>query len=628
MNRTRTQYIRICGIRADLLVVFLLVSLILGTYAQVKNFEFITYDDDLYVTANEQVKKGLTWEGIRWAYSLNDAVYWHPLTWISHMLDIEMYGLNPGMHHTTNLLFHVNNCILLFLIMFSMTGRLWRSAAVAGLFALHPLNVESVAWVAARKNLLSTFFWMLTILLYLQYCRKPNLLRYGICLVSFLLGLMSKPMLVTLPFALLLLDFWPLQRIRKPQWLDPDPYLMAKAQESAVTDNLRFSDRWRSAGLWDLVLEKMPMLLLAAITIYLYGASVKHLEIAVGLQAAPMTLRISNALVSYWVYIRQMFLPLQLTFLYPYPHQIPWWQSVGAGILLIVVTGAVLCWMRRLPYLFVGWSWYLGTLVPAIGLVQAGLWPATADRFVYVPMIGLFVALVWGTSETAIRWNINRIGLAAAVLALFVMLLTTTRRQVEFWQNNISLYEHAIAVTENNLLAHQNLGNAYLRSGKLKEAVHHHRACLRINPANSRAYNNLAAALVKMGKFDEAVSCFEKALQLDPGYVEAENNLRKTVVYRHLRSGKDLEERGNYQAAIEQYQEILSRYPEHPLAHYQIAVILGREGKVDEALVWLQRALQNGFRDWSAIQTSEHLKEVRKTAVYKKMRQEREMQPS
>jgi len=611
MNRPRE--IQICGVRASLLVVFLLAALILGVYAPVLNFDFITYDDDLYVTANEQVKKGLTFDGIRWAFAFNEAVYWHPLTWLSHMLDIEIYGLNSGMHHAVNLLFHIGNSVLLFLLLYRMTGGLWRSAAVAGLFALHPLNVESVAWVAARKNLLSTFFWLLTLLAYWRYCRQPNLARYGVCLLTFTLGLMAKPMLVTLPFALLLMDYWPLKRMRTPRRLILDP---AADQDGPFTRSLP-PVNWR-----ELIYEKVPLLMLAGITIYLYGASVTNLDIAVGVEAVPLTLRVSNALVSYWIYVRQMLFPVNLTFFYPFPQHIPPGWVVLSAVAVLAVSGIALFRMRQWPFLFTGWFWYLGTLVPVIGLVQAGRWPATADRFVYVPLIGLFVVFVWGASALAVRWKINRIGIAAAALGLLLWMVPTARHQVEFWQNNFTLYEHAVAVTQNNRLAHKNLGNAYLRSGQVQEALRHYRACQRLNPSDPRVYNNLAAAMIKMGKLDTAVAYFEIALRLDPHYADAQKNLRKTIIYRDLRIGQEMMKQGKLQAAIEHYQKLLSLYPENPTAHYRIAVILGRERRVNEAAVWLQKALQKGFRDWDAIRTSEYLEEVRQTAMYKKLEQD------
>jgi tetratricopeptide (TPR) repeat protein len=591
-------------VRCRLLVVLLLVVLTAGVYAPVLDSEFVTYDDDLYVTANDQVRQGLTREGIRWAFDFNEAVYWHPLTWLSHMLDVEIFGLNSGMHHAMNLLFHIANTVLLFWILRLMTGAYWRSAAVACLFGLHPLNVESVAWVASRKNLLSTAFWMLTILTYLYYCRKPNLRRYGGCLTIFLLGLMFKPMLVTLPFVLLLLDYWPLQRIRSPHRLHLTPSRFEK-----------------SADLKELILEKIPFLMLSLIIVYLYGASVKHLDIVVGVETAPMTLRIFNALVSYWAYIRQMFFPVQLTFFYPYPIKIPLWQVIAAAVSLSAVTFFALRWMRKWPFLFTGWFWYFGTLVPTLGLMQAGRWPATADRFAYVPMIGLFVVLTWGAAGWVRRWNLNKVAVAGVGMVLLVLLAASTRRQVEFWQHDVSLYKRAIAVTDNNQLAHKNLGNAYLRNGQVQQAIAHYETCLRIDPADSTIYNNLAAAMIQMDQLDEAVAYLKKALQLDPGYVQAENNLIKILVFRELRIGKALEEKGELQAAIEHYQEFLSRFPDIAVAHYRIAVILGRSGQVDQSVEWLQRALQKGFRNWQAIRSSEHLREVRNTALFRKLEQ-------
>ncbi|HHP7234948.1 MAG TPA: tetratricopeptide repeat protein [Desulfobacterales bacterium] len=548
---------RIFGIRGDILVIFLLMLMILGVYAPVKNFEFITYDDDIYVTGNDRVKAGLTEGGLRWAFSMNDGVYWHPLTWLSHMLDIEIYGLNAGMHHATNLLFHMANSVLLFLILFAMTGKFGRSAVVAILFALHPLNVESVAWVAARKNLLSTFFWMLTILAYLQYCHKPSLGRYGICVAVFTAGLMAKPMLVTLPFALLLLDYWPLQRIRSPGWLSLGLPEAFGHGDQAENGNRGGRGRPMQADLSELVLEKIPFLILAAITIFLYSASVKHLEIGVGTEAVPLGLRFANALVSYWVYIRQMFFPVELAFFYPYPKSIPLWQIVGAAIGLAAVTGLAVFRMRRRPHLFTGWFWFLGTLIPVSGLVQAGLWPATADRFAYVPLIGLFTVLAWTFPTASLRGKTRSLAMISAGLVLVLALGWMSRRQVAVWQDNFSLYSHAIAVTEDNRLAHNNLGNAHFRSGQVQQAIRHYQACLRIKSTDTRALNNLASARLREGRIDLAIDHYESVLQIEPDNRQTRRNLQKikTAYFRH--TVRELESQGRRQGIFEQYRNEL-----------------------------------------------------------------------
>ncbi len=353
--------------RLKLMVCLFLIVATLAVYWQVGDHEFINFDDNLYVTENRHVQAGLTFEGIKWALTTTDVAYWHPVTWLSLMLDYELYGLNSRGYHLTNLLFHILSTLLLFVVLKRMTGAHWQSAFVAALFALHPLNVESVAWVVERKNVLSTFFWMLTVWTYARYAERPKLNRYLLILPPFALGLMAKPMLVTLPFVLILLDYWPLGRLQ----LNVLPTI------------------WGERGvLWG----KVPLLALSAVSIYLSSLSIER-----GCsEPASMSLRIANALVSYVGYIGKMIWPHNMAVFYPPPDMVPIWQAVLAALFLVFVSVLVIRTARQRPYLAVGWLWYIGTLVPAIGLVRAGLWLAMADRFAYVPFIGLFVMIAWG----------------------------------------------------------------------------------------------------------------------------------------------------------------------------------------------------------------------------------------
>jgi hypothetical protein len=496
------------NVRYELWVSLLLVLATLVAYWQVLDHSFITYDDDLYVTNNSYVLQGLNLISIKWAFSLNDAFYWHPLTWLSHMLDVELYGLNSGMHHSTNLIFHALNSILLFFVFNRMTGKLWRSAFVAACFALHPLNVESIAWVAERKNALSTLFWILTILSYTLYVERPGQLRYLSVVLCFILGLMAKPMLVTLPFVLLILDFWPLNRWR-----------------------LGSTDFKLSAS-WHLLIEKIPLFALAFLSILVSSLSVYRLGIVTSVNLKPLGLRIANALISYVNYLGKMLWPGNMAFLYPYPLTVSVWQTIGSGFLLLFFSTTFLINLRKTPYLGVGWLWYLGTLVPVIGLVQAGFWPAMADRFTYVPAIGIFVIIAWGLPDLLAGWQSGKKILFSAAAVVLLFFMTMTSAQVKYWRDSKALYKHTLEVTKNNYLVHNNLGNVYFRNRQLPEAVYQFSEALRINPGYALAHNNLGASLILMGNIEKAIFHFQEAIKINPGLKDAQNNLKKTLAFK------------------------------------------------------------------------------------------------
>ena len=500
----------------------LLMAAILLVYYRVINHEFVNYDDDLYVTQNVNVQKGITWEGIKWAFSFNNVVYLHPLTWLSHMLDVQIYGMRSGWHHLTSLLFHLANTMLLFWVFNRMTGAAWRSGVVAILFAIHPINVESVAWVAERKSVLSTFFWMLTILSYIRYVERPGSMRYLLILLVFVLGLMAKPMLVTLPFVLLLLDYWPLNRM--------------KFKSSGSIDKQK--SRERMLPIFEknitsrLILEKLPLFAVSLVTIFLSSISVERLGITLSYESKPITLRLTNAVVSYVDYLGKVFWPSDLTFIYPYPRTLPTLQIIGSAFILLCITIGVLIKLRKVPFLAVGWFWYLGTLIPVIGLVQAGFWPAMADRFAYLPAIGLFIIVAWGISGLAENWHSKKKLISAAAAGAIILLMTAAWVQVGFWQNSLTLFKHAIEVTENNYMAHNNLGNIYFRQGKLDQAVKHYSEALRINPGFALAHNNMGAAMLRSGKIEEALFHFRQATILEPGNIDAQRNLNKILKFK------------------------------------------------------------------------------------------------
>jgi hypothetical protein len=512
--------------KRDIIICVLLAASILLIYGQVIHHEFVNYDDDLYVTKNVHVQNGLTWGGIKWAFSLNEVVYLHPLTWLSHMLDVQLYGMDPGWHHLTNVWFHIVNCILLFLILKRMTGEAWCSAFVAALFAIHPINVESVVWVAERKNVLSTFFWMLTLWCYIRYVAHPGIARYFWAFLFFILGLLTKPMLVTLPFALLLLDFWPLGRMQADKLFAVEK----QRPEDGFFRIFQISIPNR------LILEKIPFLAVSLVAIFLSSLSVHRLGIVLTYESNPVGIRIANAMVSYIKYLGKIFWPTNFAFIYPYPHTLPVWQVFGAVLLLICLTIFVLLKIKTAPFGGVGWFWYLGTLVPVLGLVQAGFWPAMADRFIYIPAIGIFIIIAWGASRRVNLGYQGKTVLSAAAVVIFILLMTLTWAQVGIWRNSTSLFQHAIKVTENNYMVHNNLGNIYFNQGLLDEAVKHYSESLRINPAFALAHNNLGAAMFRSGKIEDAIFHFRQAALLEPGNLDAYRNLKKMLRLRDLTS--------------------------------------------------------------------------------------------
>ena len=461
---------------------------------------FVNYDDDDYVTRNPQVSAGLTPESVRWAFTTPYMANWHPLTWLSHMLDCELFGLNPLRHHLTSLSFHIANTLLLFWVLKRMTGVVWQSAFVAAVFALHPLRVESVAWVAERKDVLSGFFWMLTMALYVRYAERVSIGRYIAVFLSFGLGLMAKPMLVTLPFVLLLLDYWPLGRFQ-----------------------LSRDAGYRS--LFHLVREKVPLFVLSiasSVVTFIVQQGAGAMKPA---ESFGLNIRISNAIVSYMGYIFKMIYPIGLAPLYPHPGgNLPRWQPIVFFVILAVTSAGIIYMHRR--YLIAGWLWYLGMLVPVIGLVQVGQ-QAMADRYSYLPSIGIFIMVGWGANELLERWRYRKIGLGISAAVVLAALLICTRIQVRYWQNNLTLFRHTIEVTSNNFVMHSNYGNALLEEGVLEQAIENYNEALRVKPNYAAAVNNLAWILattedVRFSNPADAVKLARKACVLT-NYKDAES---------------------------------------------------------------------------------------------------------
>jgi hypothetical protein len=493
----------------QIIIALALAALTLAVYAPVRHFDFVQVDDPLYVIENPNVRGGLTMDGIVWAFTTGRAANWHPVTWLSHMLDVQAFGVDPGWHHLTSLLLHVANALLLFGLLFSLTG---------ALFAVHPLHVESVAWVAERKDVLSTFFWLLTTWAYVGFVRGRKTVLYGLMLVLYALGLMAKPMLVTLPFVLLLLDVWPLERLRLagPATAKAAPgghrpkARRAAAQSEAMTGF--------TAAAWPLVREKIPLFVMAAasgiVTVMVQASG----GAVTGLGVDPLGLRIQNALVSTVLYLRDTFWPAGLTMLYPYPTSLPAWQVTGA--LAVVVGVSWLVWRQRQtrPWLLVGWLWYLGTLVPVSGIVRVGL-QARADRYTYVPLIGFFIIMAWGVAALAERRPRLRPAVAAAALVAVLGCAWVARAQAYFWEDNVALWTRATMQTMNvgEYAAHMSLGTALGNQGRLDEAAEHFAAAVRLRPRSDAARLNLAIAFGKLGRTNDAARELDEALRLNPG---------------------------------------------------------------------------------------------------------------
>ena len=557
--------------RSEACICLILITAVLLVYWQVGDHEFVNYDDNVYITDNAQVQKGLTSKGIIWAFTTSHTGNWHPLTWISHMLDCELYGLNPKGHHLTNVLLHMANAILLFGVLRWMTGTIWRSGLVAALFALHPLHVESVAWAAERKDVLSTFFWMLTMVAYVYYVNRPGRRRYLLVLVAFSLGLMAKPMLVTLPFVLLLLDYWPLNR------------LQPRATVGSVVDQPLGS---RGSGddklpIRKAVTEKAPLFLMSLLSCLVTVMAQQKAGAVSTLEIVPFKLRIANALVSFVAYMGKMIWPLDLAVFYPHPgSELQIWKPAAAGVFLLIVSTVALWVAHRCRYLLVGWLWYLGTLVPVIGLVQVGE-QAMADRYTYVPLIGLFIVVVWGFADLVKGWRSRRWVVTVTAAVTVLALMAGSWLQVGHWKDSIKLFKHALAVTSNNYVAHYTLGNALALQGNLTGSVSHYNKALQINPNFAEAHNNLGNALALQGNLTGAISHYNKALQINPDHAEAHRNL-----------AVGLDRQGKHQEALQHYVEALRISPHDAQSHNNLGVALAEQERLKEAVAHFTEALR------------------------------------
>jgi tetratricopeptide (TPR) repeat protein len=543
-----------------LLISVLLVAATLAVYTQVYKHEFITFDDRGYISDNDHVRQGLSADGAAWAFTTYQQGNWHPLTWLSHMADAQLFRSvppqhQPGCHHLMSVALHILSTLLLFLALSRLTGCAWRSGLVAALFALHPLHVESVAWAAERKDVLSGLFMMLTLLAYAWYARRPNVWRYLPVAAFLALGLMAKPMLVTVPLVLLLLDYWPLRRL-----------------------DLADPRRWRRAG-W-LVLEKVPLLALSVASGLVTVAAQKAGGAVAGIEILPLGQRVANALVAYVTYMAKTVWPTHLAFFYPYPEAIPVWQWAGAAALLVLITILVVRAGRRYPYLPVGWFWYLGMLVPVIGLVQVGE-QSLADRYTYLPLIGLFIAVVWGVAEAVAALRLSWVVAAGAAVVAVAGCLGASYVEVGYWSDSIELYTRALDVTEKNHVAHNSLGFVLLSDPRfLDMATQEFRDAIVAQPAYAEAHSNLALALVRKGRLKDAEAEAREALRLNPFYAQAAHNLGNILIMQNrLTEAED---------ALRQATRLRPAFAE---AHNDLGYVLQRQGKMAEAVQEFRHAV-------------------------------------
>ena len=532
----------------------------LGIYCQVVSHQFINFDDDLYVRDNAMVNAGVTLKGITWAFTTFHSANWHPVTWLSHMIDCQLFGLSAGKHLLVSVFIHVANTLLLFVFLNKVTGSKWRSATVAALFALHPLHVESVAWISERKDTLSTFFGFLCLLAYARYVENFSARSYSLVVLWLALGLMAKPMIVSWPFLLLLLDYWPLRRV---SW---------QAAETLKSF---------TASLWPLIREKLPLFCLAfGSMVVTYIAQVRG-EAVAGLTAAPLSWRLANALVAYAKYLLLTVWPHDLAIYYPAPEQTaPVWQWGIALVLLVTVTTLALRNVRKRPYLATGWFWFLGTLIPVIGFVQVGS-QAMADRYTYVPSVGLFVLIIFGLADLAHAWQVRRSWLAPAAVFSVLILASLTIVQISRWRDSETLFNYVLSVTSDNRVVQNNLGSALGQQGKHAEAIPHFEEALRIKPDYLDALENMGLAFLNLGKHGEAMTVYQRALAVKPDSGKM-----------HLGLGEALAGQGKNDDALEEFLRAGQLAPNDFDVRINLGQMLTRQNRYSEAIANLNEALR------------------------------------
>lgn len=546
-NQTAKDDVRI----KPLLIYILLITMTVAAYSNVMGFDFVNIDDPVYVAENLHIQSGFTSDSLCWAFSDVYAGFWHPLTLLSLMLDYCLFGLNAGGYHLTNLILHMISSLLLFWLFKRMTDALWSSFFIAAFFALHPLHVESVVWIAERKDVLSAFFWMLTLCFYVHYAEKPGLVRYFLVLLSFACGLMSKSMVLTLPVILILLDFWPLGRLN----------------HQSRTKTLGFIPLWQ-------LKEKAPLFILSAI----FSAATLHAQLPV--KHIPLDLRLANAPISFVAYLSQIFWPLDLAVFYPFPAQFPAWKVLGSIILILIITFFVLRAAKRFPCLFVGWFWYAVTILPVLGIIQIGEF-AMADRFTYLPSIGLSIMIAWGGTLMIKTPAMRRRILFPAGAVFLVSMSFLTFQQSGHWRDSVSLFEHALKVTRNNDLALNNLGKALIEKGRSEEAVDLFNKIISRQKNDPVAYYNRGNAYYHGGHYQMSVDDYSRAIRLYPNYINALNN-----------RGGSYTKLGQYQMAIDDYKRIILLKPDYVAAYYNIGNIYALQGRQGAAIEKYSKAIR------------------------------------
>ncbi|MDQ5984311.1 MAG: hypothetical protein CSYNP_00004 [Syntrophus sp. SKADARSKE-3] len=572
--------------------IFICIALVIATtfaYGPIKDASFIQLDDNDYVVENPHIRE-MNGSNIVWAFTTTHAANWHPLTWLSLMLDRQLYGLSAPGFHFTNLIFHILNSLLIFLIFTAMTNAFWKSAFLAALFALHPLHVESVAWIAERKDVLSAFFGICTIGLYALYVKDKKPLYYIALIGCFALGLMAKPMLVTLPFILLLLDYWPLQRFQrsaKPGKISSSPESgqtkkrKQGAENPKKTATQKIKEQTVEPPSWKvLILEKIPLFILSTLSCIMTYYAQQQGGSVISIYHLPFTDRIANSLISYMAYIGKMFWPWNLAVYYPMPASYPLWEVSLAIVVLLGITYLVIRFHKSFPYGATGWLWYLGSLVPVIGLVQVGN-QALADRYTYIPLIGLFLIISWGIPDLLKEWKYRPAFLAAGGAIVLITLAFTTLNQVQKWKTDISLFEHTINVTKDNVIANFCLGDARAAQGNYDAAITSYNEVLRIDPNHPYTHNNLGIALQRRGHINEAIMHYQVALRFDATRPKALTNL-----------GLAAATQGNYEEAIRYFREALLLKPDYLRPHIALGDVLAKTGKLQEALSSYEQALR------------------------------------
>jgi tetratricopeptide (TPR) repeat protein len=647
-----------------------IILIILFTYGDVWHHQFLNFDDNMYVTENSLVQNGMNLVSIRWAFGFVGVSCWHPITWISHMLDCQLFGLAPGPHHMVNVAIHILNALFLFLIIFRITGARYKAAVVALLFAVHPLNVESIAWVAERKNVLSTLFFMIAIYAYVHYAEKKIIWMYCLVLCAYSLGLMSKPSIVTFPFLLLILDYWPLGRFG----MRGGTYNTIDAVRSSFFRRFRFSIlTFRKSKAAFLFLEKSPFIILSLISFYLSMISMSKFHVIIKHDLIPVDLRIYNLFVSIMKYLGKMAWPFGLSIYYPFPKSIPAAHFLLALSFVLLITVMTFLWRKSRPWLFTGWFWFLIALAPVGGLIQAGLWPEMANRYIYIPMIGLFFMLVW-ECDARIRGGYAKTFKVILCCAMLVYFISLTKHQNHFFSDNYTLFSRAVAVTGDNHVVYSFIGDGLLSlnwvdeamiyygkaiaiNPKFAKALHNYGACLlrkgdyinagsyfsrviAINPNDTHAYatlgwtqaqrgypneakellekalelepddgysqNVLGAILTGQGRMEEAIRHFQMAVEKNPNYVEARMNLSLTY-----------EKAGLYDRAIAEY-KVLSTMAQadKKITNYRIAGVFAQQNKYEECNRYLEISLKHGFNVFGHLKSDERFKTFRETAIY------------